>query len=144
MASQEFIKYSRKHLEVLSISANALRTCLRNDGFDISFENIHKVHKKSTPKQIMLYQQAILLHKTINQLDFPSSFEDVTILDQTICTSRQLKFKVYQNNSLKIGMNMTANKLHCISDQIRLDSLNLNFVHYKKLAKLQFLKYGKT
>ena len=31
---------------LLSISANALRSCLRHDGFDISFEGIHKVHKK--------------------------------------------------------------------------------------------------
>ena len=92
----------------------------------------------------MLYQQAINLHKIINQPNFRNCFEHVTIVDQTVCTSRQLTFKVFRNNSLKIGMNMTANKLHCISDQIRLDSLNLNFVHYKKLAKLQFLKYGKT
>ena len=92
----------------------------------------------------MLYQQAILLHKTINELDFPNCFEHVTILDKTICTSRQLKFKVFRNNSLKIGINMTANKLHCVSDKIGLDMLNLSFVHFKKLAKVQFLHYGKT
>ena len=45
--------HSELKQSLLSISANALRTCLRNDGFDISFEKIHKVHKKSTPKQII-------------------------------------------------------------------------------------------
>ena len=33
---------------------------------------------------------------------------------------------------------------YCISDQISMDSLNLTFVHFKKLAKIQFLKYGRT
>ena len=129
---------------ILSFSANALRTCLTHEGFDISFENIHRIHKKSTPKQRMLYHQAIELYKTVNQINFPNCFEHVTIINQTICTGRQLKFKTLRNNALKIGMNMTANKFYCISDQIGFDLLNLSFVHFKKLMKIQFLKYGKT
>ena len=31
---------------ILSFSANTLRTCLTHEGFDISFENIHRIHKK--------------------------------------------------------------------------------------------------
>ena len=30
---------------LLSISATALRSCLMHEGFDISFENLHKTHK---------------------------------------------------------------------------------------------------
>ena len=48
---------------LLSISANALRTCLRRDCFDISFENLHRTCKKSTPKQIALYLSSLKLHK---------------------------------------------------------------------------------
>ena len=129
---------------LLSILANALRSCVRHDGFDISFENVHKTNKKSTPKQIMLYQQALQLHKEINQVDFPHSFEHVTIVEQTECTSRQLKFRIFKNNNIKIGMNMTVNKLYCVTNQIGFDLLNLTFVHYKKIMKIQFLKYGKT
>ena len=94
----------------------------------------------------MLYQQAIQLHKTLNHTNFPHSFEDVTILEQTVCTQctgRQLRFKNFQNNKRKIGMNMTANKFYCITDKIGLDMLNLTFVHLKKLAKVQFSKFGK-
>ena len=129
---------------LLSISANALRTCLKHDGFELSFENIHKVHKKSTPKQIMLYQQAILLHKIINHKNFPSCFEHITVIEQVVCTRRQLRLKFFKNNKLKIGLNMTANKFFNISDQVGMDLLNLSFVHYKKIMKIQFLKYGKT
>ena len=42
----------------------------------------------------------------------------------------------------KIGMNTTANKLYHLNNLIRLNMLNLNFVHYKKIIKLQFLKHG--
>ena len=39
---------------------------------------------------------------------------------------------------------MAANKFYCISDLIGMDFLNLGFVHFKKIMKIQFLKYGKT
>ena len=84
------------------------------------------------------------INKTINQSNFPNCIEHVSIVEQTVCTSRQLTFKIFRNNKRKIGMNMTANKFYCISDQISMDSLNLTFVHFKKLAKIQFLKYGRT
>ena len=54
-----------KH-DLLTVSACALRNCLMSGGFEISFENLHKRNKKCTPDQIMLYQQALQLHKTIN------------------------------------------------------------------------------
>ena len=61
--------------KLLSISANALRSCLKIDQFGVSFLNVHKLSKKCTPEQIMLYNQAIQLHKTINNPDFPENFE---------------------------------------------------------------------
>ena len=45
--------------KLLSISANALRPSLKNTAFDVSFTDIHKISKKCTPSQIMLYNQAI-------------------------------------------------------------------------------------
>ena len=49
--------------QLLSISANALRSCLKGNLSDISFENLHKNNMKCTPKQIMLYQIALRLYK---------------------------------------------------------------------------------
>ena len=71
-------------------------------------------------------------------------FETVTVIDQMILTSRQMNFQILRNNKRKIGLNTTANKFYHISNLIGLDRLNLKFVHFKKLSKLQFLKYGKT
>ena len=92
----------------------------------------------------MYYQIALKLHKTVNELDSDLSFEHVTLLDQIICTRHQLSFQVLKNCDLKIGMNTTANKFYHLNNLIGLDMLNLGFVHFKKLAKIQFLKYGST
>ena len=128
---------------LLSISANALRNCLVHNGFTVSFEVLHKTHLKCTPKQIMLYQISLNLHRVLNSLDSISN-EQATVLDQIICGRRQLRFEIMRNYQGKIGMNTTANKFIYVSNQIGLDLLNLNFAHYKKIMKIQFLKYGKT
>ena len=99
---------------------------------------MHKIHKKCTPNQIMLYQQALLLHETVNHEDFPQTFEYVTVVDQTICTSRQLHFQTFRNNNNKIGMNTTANKFYHITNMVGLDMLNTGFVHFKSLPKSSF------
>ena len=90
----------------------------------------------------MAYQAALKLHKTLN-FELPN-FEIVTVLDQMILSSRQTMFQILRNNSTKIGMNTTANKLYQITKMIPLSSISFTFVHYKKLMKIIFLKYGKT
>ena len=57
---------------------------------------------------------------------------------------RQLNFEIECNNNYKIGMNTTANKFFSLSKMISLGMIHLTFVHFKKLAKIQFLKYGRT
>ena len=90
----------------------------------------------------MLFLASLNLYKILNQ-DL-ISLEIVTVLNQVICTGRQTSFEIIRDNNCKIGMNTTANKLYCISGKISLLALNFTFVHYKKLMKIQFLKYGKT
>ena len=115
-----------------------------NDGYDISFVNLHKTHAKCTPEQIMHYQMSLKLHKLLNEHDNKLSFEHVTIMDQIVCTGRQINFQIMRKFNTKIGLNTTANKLYPLNNQINLERFNMSFVHYKKLAKLQYLKNGKT
>ena len=129
---------------LLSVSACALRSCLSHDGFDISFDNLHKSHKKCTPTQIMYYQLALSLHKTLNFDECDLSFELITVLEQLVCTRRQVLFQIFRNSNYKIGFNIAANKFFYLNNKIGLELLNLNFVQFKKLAKILFLKYGKT
>ena len=133
--------------KLLSISACALRSCALKNNDVISFEKVHEISKKCTPNQIMLYQSALQLYKTLN-FEMPSfdkpTFESITVLHQMPLSSRQHLFLIFKQNNTKIGMNTTANKFYQLSGKITLNSLGYSFVHFKKLMKIQFLKYGKT
>ena len=126
---------------LLSLSANALRSCLNLD-YDLSFDNVHKISKKCTPKQIMMYQISLNLHKVLNSPLLTT--EIITVFEQSVFTPRQVNFEIFRTNQTKIGLNTVANKFYHITKLIGLDKINLDFVHYKKIMKLQFLKYGKT
>ena len=108
----------------------------------ISLERIHINAVKCTPSQIMLYKSALKLHKTLNLDEL--LLESVTVLNQITCATRQKNFEILRDNWSRIGMNTTANKLYVLSGKIGLNRLNFTFVHFKKLMKIQLLKYGKT
>ena len=92
-----------------------------NEGFDVSFVNLHKMHKKCTPEQIMLYQMSLKLHKLLNEHDNHLSFEHITLMDQIVCTSRQINFQTFRKCNTKIGLNTTASKLFPLNNMIGLD-----------------------
>ena len=127
---------------LLSISANALKSCMMYGNNLISFVDIHKNNAKCTPMQIAMYQSSLILYKALNSDEL--THDIVSILTQMVCTSRQLKFEILRSFNTKIGLNTTANKLYPLNGKIGLDFLNLGFVQYKKIMKVQFLKYGKT
>ena len=132
-----------KHL-LLSVSASALRSCIMSRNNLISFESFHKRCKKCTPTQIMSYQSSILHYKTMNDMFKYCSTEHAKLLNNVVCTSRQLKFEIIKNNVTRIGLNTLSNRFYYISKLVSLDLLNLTFVHFKKIMKIQFLKNGKT
>ena len=132
-----------KHL-LLSTSANALRTCMLSNNGLISFEAIHKSCKKCTLNQIMFFQISLQLHKTVNYISQFCTTEHALLLNNVVCTGRQLKFETLRSNRTKIGMNTLSNKFYHISKMISLELLNLGFVQFKKIMKIQFLKNGKT
>ena len=66
----------------------------------------------------MHYQIAFKLHILINDHDNVLSFEHVTVMDQIVCTSRQINFQIMRKFNTKIGMNTTANKLYHLNNLI--------------------------
>ena len=119
-------------------------SCMMLFSTEISFEYIHKTCKKCTPVQIMAYQTSLQLHKSNNEIFEYCTSEHVSLLNNIICTGRQLKFEIIRSYKSKIDMNTFSNKFYHISKLIGLDCLNYTFVHFKKLMKIQFLKNGRT
>jgi hypothetical protein len=83
---------------------------------------------------------ALRLHKLVNENLLDLTFEQVTVMDQIICSRRQINFKIHRNNTGKIVMNTTANKLYPLSHLIGLNMLNLGYIHYKN--ELKFNSYN--
>ena len=101
---------------------------------------IRNVH----PSRLCITNLLLNLHKTLNFDEHEPSFEIINVLDQLICTRRQIKFQIFRNSNCKIGFNTTANKFFYLNNTIGLELLNLNFIRLKKAAKIQFFKYGRT
>ena len=91
-----------------------------------------------------VYQSSLHLHKIVNEMYESCTTEYAALINNIVCTKRQLKFEIIRNNRSKIGMNTLSNKFYHILKQISLDSLNLGFVHFKQLMKIQFMKNGRT
>ena len=64
--------------------------------------------------QIAEYQLALSLHKATSNFASNLSFEHIMILDQSVCTGRQVNFQILKNFNGKIGLNTTANKLYLL------------------------------
>ena len=84
------------------------------------------------------------LFKTINAIPFYCTSEHALLLNNIVCTGRQVKFEIIRNNRTKIGMNTLSNRFYHITKLIGLELFNLKFVHLKKIMKIQFKKNGKT
>ena len=106
----------------------------------ISFELTHKNLKFSTPKQVVLFKLAILLHKIYNSKS--QSKDWLELSDQIILTRRQTSFNSFTKNNYKIGMNILANKFYLLKNQIKLNDLDLTLNLFKMKMKILLKPYS--
>jgi hypothetical protein len=125
--------------QLLSASANAIRSCLNLQNNYISFVNLHKLAKKSTPEQIALYKMSLVLYKVFNNTFPDRDWQDFA--NQIISTRRQTTFEILKSCNYKIGSNILSNKLACINRKVQLDFLNLPYPSFKYKMKNVFLVY---
>ena len=122
---------------ILSASARALRVCLKNYDWYVSFEDLHAMAKRATPEKLMLYKLSLQLFKIFN---YSIPVTEWDLLNQNIIfTSRQTKFKTTKRNRLRMGMNTMSNRLWILNDKIPLDWLNLSLETFKIKMKSMFI-----
>ena len=124
---------------LLCASAKALRVCSGAIDHNISFINLHKICERATPEMFMNYKLALCLYKLYN-VEF-NSIEFVSLNNNQILTSRQVKFITIKINTFKVGINSLANRLHSINNSIPLNWLNLSMDTYKIPCKANFIKF---
>ena len=117
--------------KLLSASAKALWTCIKNYDVFMSFENAHIMCNRATPNQIMKYKLALCLYRLYNS-DF-NSMEFCLLNQNQVTTSLQTKFLTIKSNRFRIGLNSLMNRLHHINGIIPFECFNLSYDLFKVL-----------
>ena len=122
---------------LLSSSAKPLKICYPHYHSFVSFELLHQALKRATPKAIIDYNHALLLHKTYNSVDQNKDWIDIHF-NQSF-NNRLNKVNFYDNSNNKQGKNILCNRFTTINNKIEYAWLNLPFNQYKSKLKLLFL-----
>ena len=123
----------------MSVSAKALKVSTRpGDMWMLSFEELHEMAGRATPKKLMYYKMALQLYKTIN-IGVPET-DWISLNLNSVNTSRQTKYITEKANNYRVGMNALSNRLWYLNGKIDLNWLNLSLDTYKVRCKCLFLK----
>ena len=93
----------------------------------MSFDTLHTINKRATPKQFTTYSHAILLHKWYNDETLNNNWLDLFFNQQ------------FNGRSYKIGNNILSNRFTILNGKIKFDWLNLPFDSYELKCKNIFL-----
>ena len=103
----------------------------------MSYEQIHAINKRATPKQMMLYKHSLLLYKIWNDAIYSKDW--LALNFQQSFNLRCNKVKLYETSNYKVGKNLSPNRLKVINGLIEFDWLNLSSNSYKINCKKLFL-----
>ena len=87
--------------QLLSASASALKMISYTYDHSISFDQIHSLLNRATPKMFMAYKHALMLYRIFN--DSNQSCDWVSLNFQLIFNTRDQTIKVVDTSKLKIG-----------------------------------------
>ena len=123
--------------QILSASSKALMLSTPNYHNLMSYEQIHAINKRSTPKQILMYKHSILLYKVWN--DSLYSKDWIALHFQQNFNERCSTVKLFDTSNCKVGRNFSVNRLKIINGLIEFDWLNLSINTFKIKCKSLFL-----
>ena len=122
---------------LLSLSAKALKICLKYRTDDVSFVRVHEICNRATPDKYLLYRHALSLFKLMDQNNH--SLEWIFLNFNIILTSRQTNFFAMKGNNKRVGLNAISNRFYILNNRIPLNSLNMSIDTYKVHCKRIFL-----
>ena len=123
--------------KLLSASAAPLKFTTFNYDNMTSFDVLHYINQRATPKQITIYKHALLLHKTYNDTNLNNDWLSLFFNQQF--NQREPCVKFFNNSNYKVGNNLLANRFTCLNGKIELNWLNLPYETFKIKCKKEFL-----
>ena len=125
----------KQHL--LAASSMALRLLNNRSDLRISYDQLHKIHKRATPINVMKYRQSIQLFKIYNNDNQSDDWIDLNF--QQNFNARNDNIQIYDVSRLKVGKNLIINRLSILNGLIKLDWLNLGLNSFKIKMKQLFM-----
>jgi hypothetical protein len=108
---------------------------LCNKDYDHSYIALHKMNKRATPNQFLIYKHALILFKLYNCINTTTYWINLNF--QQILTSRQTNFIISPENNYKIGSNLICKRLTVLNTLKPLKWLTLSYCSFK--CKYKFL-----
>ena len=125
----------KQHL--LAASAWALKLLGNRNDLMISYDDLHKFHKRATPMNVMKYRLSIQLFKIWNGENQNDDWVDMNF--QQNFNARVDFIQIIDTSRLKIGKNIIMNRLSILSRLIKYDWLNLSLNSFKIKVKDLFM-----
>ena len=103
----------------------------------ISFIDLHKLNKRATPNQLLIYKHALLLFNLYNENQLAADW--LTLNFNQIITSRQTNFQIIKSNNYRVGLNIISNRLTVLNKVIPFEWLRFSKESYKLKCKKRFI-----
>ena len=123
--------------QLLSASANGLRILGGMNDERISFEQLHRLHKRATPTNMMKHRMSIQLYKIYNGTMDGEDWMDLNL--QQNFNLRINTVQIFDKSRLRIGRNIMMNRLPVLNNEIPFDWLNLSLNSFKMKTKTKFM-----
>ena len=121
---------------LMSASASPLKLCYRMYDRSISFERLHELMKRPTPKTLMEFKHALILHKVYNT-EVPNQNWLNLFFNQNF-NNRNPKANFIDTSRFKQGKNLLSNRFTCINNRIPYKMFNLKYGAFKIWCKNEF------
>ena len=127
------------HNMLMSASASPLKLCCPAYDRSMSYERLHKIMKRPTPKVVMHFKHALMLHKVYNSKNENQDWLDMFFIQNF--NARCSKVNFMDNSRFKQGKNLLCNRFNCINDRIPYSLLNLPYGAFKYWCKMNSSKH---
>ena len=123
--------------KLLSASANAIKICLSKLPLNTSYETIHRLAKRGTPKQMSTYKHALQLYKLYNSTNMTDDWVSLNL--QQNFNGRNQHFQIFNVANYKVGRNILTNRFLPLNNKIEFSWFNESFETFKVKCKLLLL-----
>ena len=118
---------------VLAASAHALKILNNQSDLRMLFDQIHRIHNRATPINMMKYRLSIQLYKSYNGYIMNDDWMDFNFQQNFNARNNYVQMIDYSN--LRVGKNILMNRMGCLNNEIDYKWMTLSMTSFKLKCK---------